>query len=94
MNWQVQSIILISELAAGAVLFRFFIPFFRRVKTGKFDLYICVFSFVQSKFFFYQLFFPMIHLIGRASTIFMRIPCSVKFRSYSVTIFVPALSEV
>ena len=40
MNWQVQSIILISELAAGAVLFRFFIPFFRRVKTGRFDLYI------------------------------------------------------
>lgn len=40
MGWQVQSIILAAELAAGAVLFRFFIPFFRRVKTGRFDLYI------------------------------------------------------
>ena len=40
MNWQVQSVILLAELAGGTVLFRFFIPFFRRVKTGKFDLYI------------------------------------------------------
>lgn len=40
MNWQVQSIVIVTELAAGFVLFRFFIPFFRRVKTGRFDLYI------------------------------------------------------
>ena len=31
---------LVTELAAGFILFRFFIPFFRRIKTGKFDLYI------------------------------------------------------
>lgn len=40
MNWQVQSIVIVSELAIGLVLFRFFIPFFRRIKTGRFDLYI------------------------------------------------------
>ncbi len=40
MDWQVQSVVIVTELAAGIVLFRFFIPFFRRVKTGKFDLYI------------------------------------------------------
>ncbi len=40
MDWQVQSVIIMTELAAGFILFRFFIPFFRRIKTGKFDLYI------------------------------------------------------
>lgn len=40
MDWQIQSIVLAAEIAAGMILFRFFIPFFRRVKTGKFDLYI------------------------------------------------------
>ncbi|MBP1538385.1 MAG: hypothetical protein ILA17_10985 [Ruminococcus sp.] len=40
MDWQVQSVVIVTELAAGFILFRFFIPFFRRIKTGKFDLYI------------------------------------------------------
>ncbi len=40
MDWQVQSIVIVTELAVGFVLFRLFIPFFRRIKTGKFDLYI------------------------------------------------------
>ena len=40
MDWQVQSVVIVTELAAGFILFRFFIPFFRRIKTGRFDLYI------------------------------------------------------
>ena len=40
MDWQVQSIVLVTEIAAGMIFFRLLIPFFRRVKTGKFDLYI------------------------------------------------------
>ncbi len=40
MNWRVQTVVIITELAAGLILFRLFIPFFRRIKTGKLDLYI------------------------------------------------------
>ena len=40
MDWKVQSVVMVTELLVGSVLFRIFIPFFRRLKTGKFDLYI------------------------------------------------------
>ena len=40
MDWQIQSVVLVTEIAAGMIFFRLLIPFFRRVKTGKFDLYI------------------------------------------------------
>ena len=40
MNWSVQAVILAAEAVAGFVLGRVFIPYFRRIKTGKFDFYI------------------------------------------------------
>lgn len=40
MSWSVQAAILAAEAVAGFVLGRVFIPYFRRIKTGKFDFYI------------------------------------------------------
>lgn len=40
MSWSVQAVILGCEMVLGYVLGRVFIPYFRRIKTGKFDLYI------------------------------------------------------
>lgn len=40
MDWKVQSVVMVTELAVGIVMFRLFIPFFRRIKTGRLDLYI------------------------------------------------------
>ena len=40
MSWSVQAVILGCEMVLGYVLGRVFIPYFRRIKTGKFDFYI------------------------------------------------------
>ena len=40
MSWSVQAVILGCEMALGYVLGRVFIPYFRWIKTGKFDFYI------------------------------------------------------
>lgn len=40
MNWQVQAVILTAELISGFVFGRMLIPYFRKIKTGKLELYI------------------------------------------------------
>ena len=40
MDWKEQAILLLAELVMGFILGRFFIPYFRRIKTGKFDFYL------------------------------------------------------
>lgn len=40
MDWRIRSAVLLAELAAGFVFGRIGIPFFRRIKTGKAELYI------------------------------------------------------
>lgn len=40
MDYKLQTIILVSEAALGFISARFLIPYFRRIKTGKFDFYI------------------------------------------------------
>ncbi|MGN0595325.1 MAG: hypothetical protein ACI4I6_09210 [Hominimerdicola sp.] len=40
MNWQAQAVILTAELIAGFVFGRMLIPYFRKIKTGKLELYI------------------------------------------------------
>ena len=40
MEWKEQAFILTAELIAGFLFGRVFIPYFRKIKTGKFDFYI------------------------------------------------------
>lgn len=40
MSWSVQAVIMVCEMALGFILGRAFIPYFRKIKTGKFDIYI------------------------------------------------------
>lgn len=40
MEWKQQAVILSCELIAGFVFGRIFIPYFRKIKTGKFEFYI------------------------------------------------------
>lgn len=40
MNWKIQSVVFIIEIFFGFITGRFMQPIFRKIKTGKFDIYI------------------------------------------------------
>lgn len=40
MDWKTQAVVLFAEISCGFIFGRFSIPFFRKIKTGKLELYI------------------------------------------------------